>query len=204
MYMACQFYLGRFANPAFYGALGVANWKFFLFFATGMLVRKHWATCASWLDGKWPPTLLVVLFLGFTVFLFKQMPSPSTVVSGIYEMGCGVVGSLTVFAFFRRHQASFTKETSLGRRAQYVGSRTLDIYLLHYFFVPRQLADVGAWFAHQNNPALEYAFTVALALVVVAICLVVSNVLRLSPVLGHWLFGAKYADKPTGQQSLHS
>ena len=43
-----------------------------------------------------------------------------------------------------------------------------------------------------DSKLLELAFALAVALVVVAICLLVSYVIRLSPFLGHYLFGVKY------------
>ena len=39
---------------------------------------------------------------------------------------------------------------------------------------------------------LELLVGLAIALVVVGICLLVSYVIRLSPFLGHYLFGVKY------------
>lgn len=195
MYMGCQFYFGRFIDEKIYGLLGIVNWSYYLFFVTGMLLRKHFATCERLLDGKLMSTILLILFFGFTVFMFRYMPSASTIVTGLFEMGSGVFGALAVFAFFRKYQDSFTSDKAFGRWTQYVGSRTLDIYLLHYFFVPRNLGGLGEWFTQYNNPAVEYAFTLCLSLVVIAICLVVSNVLRISPFLAHWLFGEKYAKR---------
>lgn len=42
-----------------------------------------------------------------------------------------------------------------------------------------------------NNPTLEFVVSIALSILVIGICLIVSNVLRTSPVLGHYLFGVK-------------
>jgi fucose 4-O-acetylase-like acetyltransferase len=73
-----------------------------------------------------------------------------------------------------------------------IGSQTLDIYLLHYFFLPRFLLPYGEQLRACDSPPLEFLIALALALVIVAICLLVSYVIRLSPFLGHYLFGAKY------------
>ena len=44
-----------------------------------------------------------------------------------------------------------------------------------------------------DNPTLEFAVSISLSILVTGICLVVSNVLRTSPILGlgHYLFGVK-------------
>jgi hypothetical protein len=44
---------------------------------------------------------------------------------------------------------------------------------------------------------VEFVVVLTLALLVVAACLAVSYVLRLSPFLGHWLFGVKYEERKT-------
>lgn len=42
-----------------------------------------------------------------------------------------------------------------------------------------------------NNPILEFTVSIFLSILVIGVCLVVSNMLRTSPVLGHYLFGGK-------------
>ena len=103
----------------------------------------------------------------------------------------GFSGSIVTFSFFYKYQDSFTKETKVGRVLQYIGKRTLDIYLLHYFFLPRNLQMVGEWFTENINPTLEFFVSLTLAAMVIALCLVVSNIIRISPLLANWLFGVK-------------
>ena len=40
-------------------------------------------------------------------------------------------------------------------------------------------------------PILEFAASAIIAILIIAACLLVSNIIRLSPFLAHWLFGAK-------------
>lgn len=108
---------------------------------------------------------------------------------------CNYSGLLIVFAFFRKYQASFTSSTRLGAALQYIGRRTLDIYLLHYFFIPK-LHFIGNFFKESPNMLLELCCGLALSLLVAGLCLVISNIIRISDLLGHYLFGAKIAPKP--------
>ena len=80
----------------------------------------------------------------------------------------------------------------MGRVLQYVGRRTLDIYLLHYFLLPWGLGVVFPVFTESPMPVVELVCSFAVAVVVVSLCLLVSNIIRLSPFLAHWLFGVKY------------
>jgi hypothetical protein len=66
---------------------------------------------------------------------------------------------------------------------------------LHYFFLPRFLLPYGEQLAAYDSRLLEFLVAMALALVVLALSLLASYVIRLSPFLGHYLFGVKYADK---------
>ena len=73
---------------------------------------------------------------------------------------------------------------------QYVGRRTLDIYLIHFFLLPRALSEFTL-FKDYPMPILEFAASALIAIIIIALCLLISNVIRLSPTLAHFLFGAK-------------
>jgi len=96
-----------------------------------------------------------------------------------------------VFTFFRYFASWFTKERVLGRCSQYVGTRTLDIYLLHFFFLPESLLSYNRQLLTYNSKWVEIGVVMGEALVVLACCLVVSYILRLSPFLAKYLFGVK-------------
>ncbi|MBR4828594.1 MAG: hypothetical protein IKZ92_02175 [Muribaculaceae bacterium] len=71
-----------------------------------------------------------------------------------------------------------------------MGRRTLDIYLIHYFFLPLNLTFVTVFKDHPM-PIIEAFVSSLIAIIIIAACLLVSNIIRLSPFLAHWLFGAK-------------
>ncbi len=139
---------------------------------------------------KWP-TLLICLLAYFLLNIYHDsLPSGGSlgVLIGFIKSASGII---IVFTFFRKKQMLFTKETVLGRSLQYIGRRTLDIYLLHYFFLPSMLSKVTSIFKEYPMPIVEFAFSFIIALIVIAFCLLISNVIRLSPTLAHWLFGVK-------------
>ena len=74
---------------------------------------------------------------------------------------------------------------------QYVGKRTLDIYMIHYFLLPFRLDMMGKWFTDNPNPAIEFFITTAIAAIVIALTMVIGNIIRLSPTLSHYLLGGK-------------
>ena len=96
-----------------------------------------------------------------------------------------------VFTFFRYFASWFTKERVLGRGLQYVGTRTLDIYLLHFFFLPESMLLYNRQLLDYDSKWLEVSVVMGEALVVLACCLMASYIIRLSPFLAKYLFGVK-------------
>ncbi len=162
--------------------------RFFHFFLLGNLVHRYWPQVQRLLDSKWFfPLLIAIAFLGAGDYLkwhnlrLQWANLPRTL--SMYAL------VMIIVAFFRHYAQWFTKDTRVGYTLQYIGVRTLDIYLIHYFFLPK-LPDVGAWFrAHPQNFVLEGTTAIALALLVVAFSILTSHVLRVSPFLKKWLFG---------------
>ena len=162
--------------------------RYFQFFLLGNFCHRYWSHVCRLFDSKWFfPFLVVVAFLGAGDYLkwhnlrMEWANLPRTLAMYAFV--------LIIVAFFRHYQQWFSKETRIGSSLQYIGVRTLDIYLIHYFFIPK-LPDVGVWFkAHPQNFILEGSAALALALLVVAFSLLTSHVLRVSPFLKKWLFG---------------
>ena len=162
--------------------------RYFHFFLLGNLVHRYWPQVQRLLDSKWFfPMLIMMAFLGAGDYLkwhnlrMQWANLPRTL--SMYAL------VLIIVAFFRHYASWFTKETRLGTTLQYIGVRTLDIYLIHYFFIPH-LKDVGVWFkAHPTNFVLEGTTAMLLAALVVAFSILTSHVLRVSPFFKKWLFG---------------
>lgn len=171
--------------------LGLTQLGYFLFFAIGTLIKKHYDKVQSLLDNGSAMALVILLFFGLSIYVLHQGTFSNKVYGHALRLLIGFLGCVLVFSFFRRYESSFANDTKIGRMLQYIGRRTLDVYLLHYFFLPRNLHDIGIFFYDNPNPTLELVVSMSLALVVVAVSLLLSNIIRVSPIMAHWLFGAK-------------
>ena len=162
--------------------------RYFHFFLLGNLVHRYWPQVQRLFDSKWFfPLLIAVAFIGAGDYLkwhnlrMQWANLPRTL--SMYAL------VMIIVAFFRNYNSWFSKETRIGYALQYIGVRTLDIYLIHYFFIPK-LPEVGIGFrAHPENFVLEGTAAMAVALLVVAFSILSSHVLRVSPFLKKWLFG---------------
>lgn len=106
-------------------------------------------------------------------------------------------GLLVVFTLFYKLPGGFARGGAVSRTLQFVGRRTLDIYLLHYFFI-----SAGMPLSDHPDPIVRTAVIAGYALLIVAGCLVVSRIVRISDLLGHYLFGAPR--RTTAKTALHA
>lgn len=169
------------------GFLSFMTWRYYLFFYIGTWGKRHFDEFLRWTS---KPMIIVMVVVGFVGI--SMLPHSDIAISeySIFAFG-GISGMTMVFTVFRTLAPVLTKKSFAGRSLQYIGTRTLDIYLLHYFFLPRFLLPCGEQLRGWHCKPLEFIAALTLALSVVVICLAASYVIRLSPFLGRWLFGAK-------------
>ncbi len=169
------------------GLLSVVRGVYFMFFIIGTLVRKHYKTVESLLDKKYTVAVLLVSFVALCLLM------------ECYDIGghrisksAGLIGVFLVLSIFRRYRNELDKTNKVGYVLQYVGRRTLDIYLIHYFIIRSNLKTVLPDFSALQAPFAEFILSFVVAVVIIAFCLLVSAVIRTSPFMAHLLFGQKY------------
>ena len=168
------------------GFASVALWRFFLFFYIGAWMRRHFDAIIWWTS---KPAIILMI-----IVVFFAIASTPHIDNMCYEMGRfyigGISGMWMVFTIFRLSISSL-KKLHLSVPLQYVGTRTLDIYLLHYFFLPRFLIPYAGQLKAFASQFLEFWAILAISLIVLSLSLLASYIIRLSPFLGHYLFGVK-------------
>lgn len=173
------------------GFASLITWRYYLFFYIGTIVKRHFKTFIRWTD---KPIVIIPVILGFIVI--SQIPHTDCIplVYLVFAVG-GILGLTMIFTFFR-HIGSFLSSHSTFHFSlltfnslENICTHTLDIYLLHYFFLPRFLLTYNNQLRAYDSKLLEFFVALMLALIVVALCLVVSRIIRLSPFLAKYLFG---------------
>lgn len=160
---------------------------FFQYFIYGNIVRRYWHNFEKLYEKKgFFLCIVIIAFLSTTEYLkLHLLPGQWSVISRTIS----VYSLITIiFLFFRYYQNSFSKETNLGRKLQYIGTRTLDIYLIHFLFIPF-VPEVGKYFVSHPNFVLEVVASIFVAMIVIMFCIVTSNIIRISPFLKKYLFG---------------
>ena len=165
------------------------QWQYFIFFYMGNLAHRYQERFFTWLDNERIMAISILLFFGSLLVYYNQP-------IGIFGIKTtfilwGGLGAILSFAFFRKFKDSFSRQTYVGRMLQYIGHRTLDVYLLHYFFMPKDLSVLGATLMGHGNQTVELFVSLTIVMIVVSLCLLTGNIIRLSPTLAHWLLGVK-------------
>lgn len=161
---------------------------YFPFFLYGNIVHRYWDKAQQIMDSKWFfPTVVVVVILA-TLDALKWHTLRMT--WAIIPLTVSRFSLLTiVFMYFRNYKQYFTKLSPIGASLQYIGRRTLDIYLIHFLFMP-ELPSVGAFLKnYPHNFVVDVVLSVLLGLVIIGFCCITSNILRISPFFKKWLFG---------------
>lgn len=175
------------------GFFSISQFKYYIYFLFGVLVKRQYEQFDAFVEKSWFIAVVIILFFVLQTishFITDQTHGIMWQIEGsIIKPILGFLGVTIVFSCFKKYKESFSKNTFIGRALQYIGQRTLDIYLLHFFVLPQNLQMVGDFFAKYNNPLLELIAGLVLAMLIIGFCLFISNVIRRSDVLAKLLFG---------------
>lgn len=171
--------------------VGLQTWhtlNYFPYFMLGIFARRNESGLWRIVDNKWFKALMVVGF--FSLVLFYGCRHRYSVEWDFVMTAMRFSGLMTILIAFRTYRDCFEGDGRLSRVMCFAGSRTLDIYYLHYFFIPdlsfmKGMLSTG----HGNSIVAMLAVGVLASTLVIGVCLLVSAVIRTSPVLSEWLFG---------------
>lgn len=158
------------------------------FFLFGNIVHRYWEQFQRLMDTKW--FFIVIAILAFiSAGDFLQWHNMRLMWANIPHTIASYSLLIIVLMFFRHYGSHFTRTTTIGNALQHIGTRTLDIYLIHFLLLPR-LPQVGKWLnLHHPNFILDTTLSLTLSLIIIAFCLLISSTLRQNPILSEYLFG---------------
>ena len=191
LYMPSWFKFPKANEHTFLNASGIVQvMRYFHFFILGNIVRRYWHKWQQLFDSRWffPLVVFLVVICSADIFKWHNLRFQWTNLPRTITM-YGML--LIVFMAFRYYQNTFTQQHRIGRWLQYIGVRTLDIYLLHFLFLPN-LKMVGEFInTNKKNFVIDITESVIIALLVIGFSLIISAVLRISPLFRQYLFGRK-------------
>ena len=161
--------------------LGMEYWGFFFFFILGVLARMHYTHFVNILDSSIFIAICIFIFIIFNLFSYPLQSNHFN----LFRITTYVTGIILVLKFFKK----YPPKGVLNKIMTFTGKRTLDIYLIHYFFLPLALYENTSIFRDSPMPIIEFALTLSISLAIIAMSLLVSYIIRLSPISAHYIFG---------------
>lgn len=181
------------------GLLGYANFQYFVFFFFGALIRAYFPVFVRMLDQRKSMLFIVSAFI-IVQFLLQLPQSREWIVAtlsfysySLLKSVAGFLGIVVVFACFRKYR-SFFENSVVGSKLQFLGARTLDVYLIHLILIRTDMGYFGDFLARHASPVVELFLVTAVSVLIIYVCLLISSVLRSSDILAKILFG-KVLDK---------
>ncbi|MBR5550839.1 MAG: acyltransferase family protein [Muribaculaceae bacterium] len=174
-------------NP-FINEFIIFNFEFFVYFIIGLSAKKHFKWICKYLFNN----NIIMLSIIASTFVFAILFLNGYFVKLETKLALSILCIFSIFYFFMKNGEYFDN-SRFGKALQFIGRRTLDIYLLHYFFVHSSISwikNIGI-----DSPTLIFVISILTALVIIGICLLISKFLRTNPLLGKILFGAKMPSK---------
>ena len=162
--------------------------KYLQFFIVGILARHYWGQIENIFDSKNFSLFIIIISVVCSLECLKfhnfSLPVEHVIrLVAIYSL------VIIVLMFFRFYKDSFSRNTIIGQSLQYIRTRTLDIYLIHFLLLP-VLPSIGSFLSlYRPNFLLEIVLSLLVSLIVIGGCLIISNILRVSPILSKYLFG---------------
>lgn len=177
----------------YHDAIQMKHLNYFVPFAIGRLLRIHLDTLTRWRYRGAATAATVLVFFAFFVneYIGIGIPTLSGALYHVRYLLYFVSAAIVVFLVFYRNRAYFERGGTIVRALTLIGRRTMDIYMLHYFFLPDDLSPVGRYFSEHPSVVVEAVTAAAVTVVVVAAAMAVGAALRTSDILARWLLGGK-------------
>lgn len=173
------------------GVVGIPMLRYYMYFAAGQLIRLNLENLFQY---KYRDTLVSVIIFGFLLSAVYNWCFNVELSGALFHVNFIIFelfALLSVFVLFYKKRTYFSSSSRVSKAITFIGRRTLDIYLLHYFFLPKDLSVFGHYFVNHPAPILELAFGGIVTILIVAVCLIVSEILCQSIFCRKWLLGAK-------------
>lgn len=155
---------------------------YFLFFSCGVVAKKYFMHLCKIMNNINIMAVIVALFIILSILFlngYLDLPIKLIVI---------LAGIISIFYFFAKNEL-LIRNTIIGKCLQFIGKRTLDIYLLHYFFIKGVLNWVEKFSIDQ--PIILFMISILVSILVIVVCLIISKFIRTNCLLGKLLFGAK-------------
>lgn len=154
--------------------LGIAQWKYFIFFVLGMFVKHNAKTIYSDKGGAAIVMAFLIVYAANAIGNFQINGLLYNINLLLKEISI----VLLAYYVFYTYRFKLSSQTRVGRWLSKIGTYTLEIYLMHYFVLPWHLNGIVNIVCLDENPLLASVIAIVVALMVVSVVLVFIAILQ--------------------------
>lgn len=154
--------------------LGLAQWKYFIFFVLGMFVKHNSEMINSDKGGAAIVAAFLIVYAANAIGDFQLNGLLYNINLLLKETSI----VLMAYYVFYTYRYQFSSQTRVGKWLSKIGTYTLEIYLMHYFVLPRHLESLADAMGLDDSPFVSLIVMLLTVIGVVAVVYVVNNVLQ--------------------------
>lgn len=156
--------------------------KYYPFFIAGYFINKYKNKFNNIIKANSTFSTSFLLFI--ICFIIKEYYWDSS----MFILICGMAGSYCCIYIIKNYNRSIPLHNSL----LYIGSRSLNIYVIHYFFLNLDLTSINAViFKNDTNLTLCILLTIIITIGIILLSLTINSILTISNILNFILFGKR-------------
>lgn len=164
--------------------------RFIIFFIFGLFIRKHQQQFFKELNKTWLILLSLICVCLFTYLSYGSGLELSHNLKALIRTIIGFPFIIIVFNIFYRLSEFWEKHNCVSNSLKFIGRSTLDLYVLHFFFIP-DLKWMTPYIIGVNQTIPQFFTISTVSIGITIISLAISRTLRTSPFLAKYLFGVR-------------
>lgn len=159
--------------------------EYLIYFVVGVLLSKQKQLFTQTLENKLITLIGGVILLG--IFLLEVPPGGFLYTFSIQIKRCLLIFLTTAIFYSQRY--FFQSDHLAAKALRYIGNKTLDLYMLHYFFLWPSIPAITDILASNNNFPLELLLTATWTIIVVILVFVFRFCLISNRLISKYLLG---------------
>ncbi|MDE6295777.1 MAG: acyltransferase [Muribaculaceae bacterium] len=168
----------------YYWLFAPKSMEYFQFFVIGCLVRRYSRRFFKLLERPGLLSLLIVIYVASVIAHYYYGTQLRSFSLWLFRINNDLLSRysalLLVLYIFYNSRALFDRDTPLIRSWCRIGTRTLDIYYLHYFLIPT-MRWVGPYLTKGNTILLQLIIAIPIALIIIALTMAIGSLIRRAP-----------------------
>lgn len=164
--------------------------KYLQYFVLGLIVRKYWRLVFNMLESRYlSGGVILAYFILYMIVVNSSFKSLGLAYHIVWDVIIRYIGVMAVFVLFYHYRDSFSSDNRLAKLLRFIGKRTMDIYFIHYFFIP-DLSMIETFLRGLDHPFFEFVIQFPIMICIVCLSLLVSQIIRCSSFLSKYLLGS--------------